>query len=143
MFAALLLRQLARASLLALAAWVLTAGVASAHPGHGAHAGVDTRHATEAASSRPALALGDPAADRAEPAAANEAFARHHEGSCPAGTDAGHSGSCCTIACHAAMAPTASEPWIGFRALAPPVAGLSDRLEGRTGDRSERPPRHA
>jgi hypothetical protein len=51
------------------------------------------------------------------------------------------SGSCCTIACHAALATPYIEP---LGALEPPsvrVVGLADMLEGRSSDRTERPPK--
>jgi len=139
MIAALSLRKLAQAVLLALAAWVLAAGVASAH---GGHAGVYTRSSSESVSSLPAASQHkDIAAGRAELAEGNHAFVERSEDPCPAGNPAKHTGSCCTVACHAAMAAPAIDPWIGPRVVSPLFAALSDMLEGRCGDRSERPPR--
>lgn len=70
-----------------------------------------------------------------------EAAVNHRENSCPTGTPAKHTGNCCTIACHAAMTSAPVDAWVGPRAASLPRAGLSDMLEGRCGDRSERPPR--
>jgi len=138
MIAALSLGKLAQAVLLALAAWVLTAGVASAH---GGHAGMDTRSPSEAVSSLPASQHRDLTAGSTELAEGNEAFVDRGEDSCPTGNPAKHAGSCCAVACHAAMAAPAIDPWIGPRAVSSLISGLNDMLEGRYGDRSERPPR--
>ncbi|TAJ32448.1 MAG: hypothetical protein EPO67_11370 [Reyranella sp.] len=130
------LRKLAQACLLALAAWVLTVGVASAHGGHGSQVPVQT------VSPLPPSYHDDGATtfDLPEEIAAS---AEHGGSSCPSGTPATHSASCCTIACHAAMAVPPIDAWAGPRAASPLLVGLSDLLEGRCGDRSERPPRLA
>lgn len=138
MIAAHVLRKLALAVLLALSAWVLTAGTASAH---GAHTGVDTRIASVAATSLSAYQHEDLAALETERADGDEAFIDRGESSCPTGTPANHTGNCCTIACHAAMAAPAIDPWVGPEASSSLLVALSDMLEGRCGDRSERPPR--
>lgn len=130
------LRKLAQACLLALAAWVLTAGVASAHGGHGGH-GAQVPVQT-ASSLQPShhddVAMAFDLPEEIAPA-------EHGGSSCPSGMPATHSASCCTIACHAAMAVPPIDAWAGPRAASPPLVGLSDMLEGRCGDRSERPPR--
>lgn len=137
MIATLSLRKLAKAVLLAVAAWVLTAGVASAH---GGHAGVDSRSSSESVSSLHATQHNDMAGS-AELAEGNHAFVERSKDPCPAGNPAKHTGSCCTVACHAAVAAAAIDPWIGPRVVSPLLAALSDMLEGRGGDCSERPPR--
>lgn len=138
MIAARFLRTLAQAVLLALSAWVLAAGTASAH---GTHANADTRIASVAASSLGAHQREDLAALDAELADGNQAFVDRDESSCPTGTPANHMGSCCTIACHAAMPAPAIDPWVGPQTSSSLLVALSDMLEGRCGDRSERPPR--
>lgn len=132
------LRKLAQAVLLALAALVLTAGVASAH---GGHAGTDARPAAEAAVPMAASPHQGFAAIASDVEEGIEAIVDHRENSCPTGTPAKHTGSCCTIACHAAMTSVPLDAWVGPRAASSLPAGLSDMLEGRCGDRSERPPR--
>lgn len=138
MIAALHLRKFAQALLLALAAWVLTAGVASAH---GGHVGSDARPAAEAVAPTTDVRREGPAASAAGFEEKTEAVAGHDEGSCPTGAPAKHSGNCCNIACHASMPASAFDLWVGIFAASAPVPGLSDMLEGRSGDRSERPPR--
>lgn len=138
MVAALSVRKIAQAVLLALAAWVLTAGIASAH---GGHASMDARLPSEAVSSLSASQHRDLTAGSAELAEENEAFVERGKDSCPTGNPTKHTGSCCTVACHAAMTAPAIDPWIGPRVVSPILAGLNDMLEGRCGDRSERPPR--
>lgn len=51
------------------------------------------------------------------------------------------SGSCCTIACHAALAAPAIEPLGAHEPPSVRIVGLIDMLEGRSSDRTERPPR--
>ena len=132
------LRKLAQAVLLALAAWVLTAGAASAH---GGHSSTDAKPAAEASSHISVAHHAGLAATAADVEPRTEAVADHRENSCPTGAPAKHTGNCCTIACHAAMASPVVDAWIGPRVPSTPPAGLSDMLEGRCGDRSERPPR--
>ena len=51
------------------------------------------------------------------------------------------SGTCCTMACHAALAAMTIEPLGAHEPPSVRVVGLADMLEGRSGDRAERPPR--
>jgi hypothetical protein len=127
------LRKLAQACLLALAAWVLTAGVASAHGGHGAQVPVQTASSLQPSHHDDVAMTFDLPEEIAS--------AEHGGSSCPSGMPATHSASCCTIACHVAMTVPAIDAWAGPRAASPPLVGLSDMLEGRCGGRSERPPR--
>ena len=130
------LRKIAQALLLAFAAWVLAVGAASAHGGH-AHA--DDRPVTVMASQH--VAYEEPATSAASLPEGTEAAATHEGGTCPGDGTANHAEGCCTIACHAAMALVGVDAWAGPR-IAPPVPMLmGDLLEGRCGDRSERPPR--
>lgn len=48
---------------------------------------------------------------------------------------------CCTMACHAALAVPAIEPPGAHEPASVRVVALDDILEGRSGDRTERPPR--
>lgn len=53
-----------------------------------------------------------------------------------------HAGSCCNVACHAALAaPIVESAGVGDPA-GRDIASLSDMLVGRPHDRTERPPRH-
>ena len=130
------LRKIAQALLLALAAWVLAVGTASAHGGH-AHAdgrsatAVASRHAAHEEAATPSASLPDGA----------EAPAAHEGGTCPDDGMANHGEGCCTIACHAAMAATGIDAWAGPRIASSVPMLVSGLLEGRCGDRSERPPR--
>lgn len=49
--------------------------------------------------------------------------------------------SCCTVACHAALAVPAIDPVAAFDVPRAPVLSLEDMLEGRSSDRTERPPK--
>jgi hypothetical protein len=130
------LRKIAQALLLGFAMWVLAAGAASAH---GAHAHADERPVTTRTSQPVAHE------ERAAPATSPEATevpATHKGGTCPGGGAADHGDGCCTIACHAAMAVVGVDAWAGPRIASPVPMLMSDLLEGRCGDRSERPPRY-
>jgi len=130
------LRKIAQALLLAFAAWVLVVGAASAH---GGHAPADDRPVT-ATASQP-VAHEEPATPAASLPEGTEAPATHEGGTCPGDRAANHSEGCCTIACHAAMAAPGIDPWAGPRIASSVPMLVSDLLEGRCGDRSERPPR--
>ena len=49
--------------------------------------------------------------------------------------------SCCTVACHAALAVPAIDPEAAFDVPRTPALSLEDMLEGRSSDRTERPPK--
>lgn len=63
-------------------------------------------------------------------------------GPCP-GDPSGHAmgEGCCAIACHAALAVPAIDPVAAFDVPAAPALSLEDMLEGRSSDRTERPPK--
>lgn len=135
------LRKFAPALLLALAAWVLAVGAASAHGGH-AHSGhthADDRPVTVVASQP--VAHEEPVAPVTSLPDGTALPATHEGGTCPGDGAANHSEGCCTIACHAAMAAPGIDPWAGPRIATSVPMLVSDLLEGRCGDRSERPPR--
>lgn len=48
---------------------------------------------------------------------------------------------CCTVACHAALAVPATDPPAAFDVPSMPTVRLEDMLEGRSSDRTERPPK--
>jgi hypothetical protein len=134
------LGKIAQALLLAVAAWVLAVGAASAHGGH-AHA--YDRPVTVMASQP--VAHEEPVAATAGLSQETEPSATHEgggcQGGCPGDGPANHAEGCCTIACHAAMAVVGVDAWAGPRIASPVPMLMSDLLEGRCGDCSERPPR--
>lgn len=142
-----LFRLLAQIVSLAVLGLVLTGGSAFAHGGHAtAHDRVVVQiqaidlerqpgggsSMTDTSDSMSAMQANDAdhAADRGgTPCSGNP----HGAGSA--------SGNCCTIACHAALATSVIES-LGMPE--PPsvrVVGLADMLEGRSSDRTERPPK--
>lgn len=135
------LRKIAQALLLAFAAWVLVVGAASAHGGHApdGHTHADDRPVTVVASQP--VAHEEPAMLAAGLPEGAEAPATHEGDTCPGGDAANHAEGCCTIACHAAMAVVGVDAWAGPRIASPVPMLMSDLLEGRCGDCSERPPR--
>jgi hypothetical protein len=139
MTAARSLRKLAQAVLLALAAWVLAVGVASAH---GGHAGTDARPAVMSIAALPHAQDGDGTVAASALMDAKAAFVAHDGGSCPTGSPANHAEGCCTVACHAAMGAAAIDALARPNVSSSVLPLLNDMLEGRCGDRSERPPRH-
>lgn len=65
-------------------------------------------------------------------------------GSAPcSGDPSGHAmgEGCCTVACHAALAVPAVGPLAAFDLPRAPAVTLEDMLEGRSSDRTERPPK--
>lgn len=132
------LGKIAQALLLAVAAWVLFVGAASAH---GAHAHAEDRP-VKAVPSQNATPE-EPATQAASPSTGMEASAGHEGGTCPGDGPANHAEGCCTIACHAAMAVDGIDTWAAPRATCPVPMLASNLLEGRCADRSERPPRWA
>jgi hypothetical protein len=126
---------------LAALSFALMAGSAFAH-GASHHGRSAAPVETISAEARDALG-GDEAGTL--PAAYWSQAENGHVGAAPCSGDSptGHApqGDCCSIACHAALAaPGVDSPG----AVDPPdghVLGLTDRLEGRSSDRTERPPK--
>lgn len=85
--------------------------------------------------------------DNAVDAASREAMVRadgNDVSSAPCrGDPSGHAmgESCCTVACHAALAVPATDPLSAFDVPRMPTVSLEDMLEGRSSDRTERPPK--
>ena len=85
--------------------------------------------------------------DIAVDAASCEAFVRADgndlsSGPCR-GDPSGHAmgEGCCTVACHAALAVPGIDAVAAFDLPNAPAVGLEDMLEGRSTDRTERPPK--
>lgn len=67
-------------------------------------------------------------------------------GSAPCSEDQsdGHgSGTCCIVACHAALAVLLFDPIASPELPGSPIPGLADRLGEQSGDRTERPPKRS
>jgi hypothetical protein len=155
--------SLMRAALLALLGLALSAGVAAAHGGHKApRAGAavpavgDVRqtaaHPDAGHHATGHHAAGHLDAERDELAVSELSWIDGPTGHDHANRDglpcrssgegAGHfSGSCCTVACHAALTSAGVLPPVPPEPPHRCVATLADTLEGRSSDRAERPPR--
>ena len=134
-------RLLARALSLAAVGFVLAAGAAAAHERHVA-ADAQERHAVMP------VASSTHHSDVASELPADMAVRADHDspGSAPCSEERSGrhlSGTCCTVACHAAL----DAPPIGFvgspELANPRIVALVDMLEGQSSDRAERPPKLA
>jgi hypothetical protein len=66
----------------------------------------------------------------------------HESVPCSKGRSAGHvSGNCCTVACHGALAASPADPMGSLMMPGSHVVGLTGMLKGRSGHRTERPPK--
>jgi len=118
----------------------MLAGTAVAHEGHTASG---ERRAQIQAPSSTHQTYDQEASELPSNAAVLQAD--RQSGSVPCSDDraAGHaSGTCCTIACHAALATPPVEPARTREHPKTRVALLTGMLEGRSGDRAERPPKN-
>jgi hypothetical protein len=85
--------------------------------------------------------------DFAGDAASCEAFVQADRDDLSSGTcrsdPSGHAmgEGCCTVACHAALAVPGIGPLAAFDVPRAPMVALEDMLEGRSSDRTERPPK--
>lgn len=140
-----LFKMLAQIVPLAIMALALAGGSAFAHGGHAAahdHAVAQVQAAdVERQPMGEALTAG--MSDSITALQANDPGHAADQGGMPCSGDhqKGDSGTCCTIACHAALTAPIVEP---LGALEPPsvrVVGLADMLEGRSSDCTERPPK--
>lgn len=124
---------------------LLSVGAAAAHDGHASN------HVRVAQSSSPAATaefykgdagIGD-SGDISAAASMKQADAGKHDGGpCSEGRDdAKHIGGCCTMACHAALGALPMGPVIGLDKPDLYLAGFYEALDGRSGDRAERPPK--
>lgn len=136
-----------RVLLLAAMGFIVTSGAAFAHEAYGPF-GVDVQrtvaHASHKAGRNAYQSSEVATADHAAISAATQNAVYGVSGEAPCSEDraGGHgAGTCCTMACHAALPPplidaVGSHGLPGLR-----VAGLTDMLVGRSSDRAERPPR--
>ena len=142
-----LIRSITRVLALALMGLVVAAGAALAHEGYRL-AVVDVQrvavHADHAVGHAAYRSSDVATALQATMSVAPLNAAHSAAGDVPCSEDRadGHgAGTCCTMACHAALpaspvGPVGSQALPGLR-----VAGLTNMLVGRSGDRAERPPR--
>lgn len=137
-----LICRLAGALSLAVMGFVLATGAAAAHDGH-------VPKGDQLDASAQTTQAADPLRDLgiSEVLASSElSMQADHDGhsSVPGsnGRSAGHvSGTCCTIACHAALAAPPVDPVGSFVLPSSRIVGLTGMLAGRSGDRTERPPK--
>jgi hypothetical protein len=141
MFRTNLVYRLMRVLLLAAAGFVLAAGGAAVHEGRIA---TDTqeRHASMQVTSATHHARDSAASELPADLAVHVDHQRETSVPCSEGRAGGHpSGTCCTVACHAALAA----PPIGLLGSSElsvsRIVALADMLEGRSNDRTERPPK--
>ena len=137
-----IIRVLTQVVSLAMITLALTVGSAFAHGGPATshdHAAMQVQ--TQAAEQQPsdsaavATSLLATAIQNAVKASAGETPCSNDHRS---GSD---SEGCCTIACHAALAAPTIEPLGAHEPVSVRIVALADMLEGRSGDRTERPPR--
>ena len=131
-----------RAVLLAVIGLALSAGMATAHQGHispaaeGVLASTEVVHSSQA--HNPRTVSGQARAEDDQQAMSVD----HGDLPCSSGGNPGHfSGSCCTVACHAALTAIAPQPFGSHELPLQRVATWIERLEGRSSDRTERPPK--
>jgi hypothetical protein len=138
-----IIRMLTQVMSLAMVTLALMAGSSFAHGGPAAshdHAAMQVQ--AQAAEQQP----GDSAAAVATslPATAIQNAVKASAGETPCSNDhrsGSDSEGCCTIACHAALAAPIIEPLGAHEPASVRIVALADMLEGRSGDRTERPPR--
>lgn len=135
------IRLLARALWIAALGIVLASGAAAAHQGQIAINTYEQQTLAASATQRSDGAVGlELRADMARQAD------YYTSGSIPCSEDpaAGHpAGTCCTVACNPALAALPMG-LIGVPETANPlIVALVDMLDGRSGDRTERPPKQA
>ena len=129
-----------RAVLWAAIGLTLSAGMATAHQGHisavadGVQASTEVVHRSQAHGT---------VSDQAQAEDGQQAMSVDHgDLPCSSGGNPGHfSGSCCTVACHAALTVIAPQPFDSHELPLQRVATWIERLEGRSSDRTERPPK--
>jgi hypothetical protein len=129
--------MIVRALLLAVLGLAVTSGVALAH-GDVAHVHIATeRHlhdvqpADNHSTNNPVASLDalEQLAPSGAPCSSDERSGDHM------------AGGCCNVACHAALASFAAGPVAAIDLPGTRIVGLTDMLEGRSSDRTERPPR--
>ena len=131
--------MIVRALLLAVLGLAISSGLALAH-GNVAHAQTAIERHAHVEQSADVHATNDLVAslDALEQVA-------HSGVPCPSGEQSGGhtAGGCCNVACHAALASFAAGPIATVDLSGARIVGLTDMLEGRSSDRTERPPRRS
>lgn len=130
---------LVRALSLAVVGFVLITSAASAHEGR-----AQNRIHLHAAVNQTTQLAQDGRAVTNTPVLAVQADCDEGGAGIPCSEDgpAAHmSGSCCNIACHGALAAATIEDPGAYEPSGSSLAGLTDLLVGRAGDRTERPPK--
>lgn len=134
--------RLAGALSLAVMGFVLATGAAAAHDVHVPKGDQSNPSAQTAQTADPLRDLGT-----SEVLASSElSMQADHNGNssvpCSKERSAGHaSGNCCTVACHAALAALHLDPVGSLVLPSSRIVGLTGILVGRSGDRTERPPK--
>jgi hypothetical protein len=137
---------LLRALSLAVMGCLLSAGTAAAHAGHGSHHGQATLSLPSESSITSSGNVAAPAGENdlhlagANPMGQAE-DAMQHPGPCSEHQSAGHNDDCCAVACHAALAALPLGPVLAPERPTLRLFGISRTLDGRSGDRTERPPK--
>jgi hypothetical protein len=135
-----------RALSLAVMGCLLFAGTAAAHAGHASHHGQATLSLpAESSITSPGNVTASAGASDLHLAAKHPmekaADAMQHPGNCSEHQSAGHNDDCCAVACHAALAAVPSGPVLTAEGPSLRLFGMSRALDGRSGDRTERPPK--
>ena len=136
---------LLRAASLTVMGFLLSGGAAAAHDGHVSHRDQSALSApsVSVASERLAVVSGrsDVSTATEDPTGQAE-IATRHSVPCSDDQSAGHHGAgCCTFACHAALAALPIGPMTIPDRPSMLLVGIFDRLDSRSGDRTERPPK--
>lgn len=126
-----------RALLLAVLGLAITSGVALAH-GDVAHVQIATERHSYDVQPTDIHSTNNPVASLVAP----EQLA-HSGAPCSSDEQSGDhmAGGCCNVACHAALASFAAGPVAAIDLSGTRIVVLTDMLEGRSSDRTERPPR--
>lgn len=127
--------RLLRALSLAVMGCLLFAGTAAAHAGHASHHGQTAVPLPSGSSitSSERLAAKEPMGQAED--------AMQHPGPCSEHQPADHNDDCCAVACHAALAALPVGPVLAAERRSLRLFGISRTLDGRCGDRAERPPK--
>jgi hypothetical protein len=137
---------LLRALSLAVMGCLLSAGTAAAHAGHASHHGQTAQSLPSGSSITSSGNVATPAGEKDLSLAAKEPMgqaeaAMQHPGPCSEHQSAGHDDDCCAVACHAALAALPVGPVLAAETPSLRLFGVSRTLDGRSGERTERPPK--
>jgi hypothetical protein len=137
-----LICRLAGALSLAVMGFLLAAGAAAAHNGYVPSGDLPKASVQTMAPAHQLRSLGVsdvPASPEFSVLASDDS---HDAVPCSKDRSAGHaSGNCCTVACHAALAAPHLDPVGSLVLPSSRIVGLTGMLAGRSGDRTERPPK--